>query len=199
MNKETIDYTSEEFWATAPSEATIFYPEDDEFYASFWQFSKGMQPLQCWVIYPNKIIEHHKYPTFNQRVGSGIPRPNTFTDPVQESSTTSSDWFVNAEIVGIPEVGEMVEAFDPLNEDWHVVKVLDSQEHGTIAVRDSKDKLWWTYKFRLIKKEPTIQEKILEAWKAQGIDFAYDNEDTHFSFKVLVDFVVNNFDVKERD
>lgn len=199
MNKETIDYTSEEFWACAPKDATHFYPEDHEFHASFWEFSKGMQAIQCWVIYPDKTIEHYKNPSFSQRMGSGIPRPTTFTKPVQESPVRNTDWFVDGKCVALPPVGTLVQN----DLDYRGYSEVIHHRHGQVLV-EQEDGVAADYilmpKLRLkpYKKEPTIQEKILEAWKAQGIDFAYDNEDTTFSFKVLVNFVVNNFDVKEK-
>lgn len=198
MNKESIDYTSAEFWATAPSDAAHFYPEDHEFHASFWEFSKGMQALQCWVIYPDKTIEHCKNPSFSQRMGTGIPRPNTFTKPVQEDSVTNTDWFVDGKCVTLPPVGIDVEADFQLF-GWRVATVVGYD--GLITIVRDEDSYIGVRKSELrpIKKELTIQEKILDKWKAQGIDFAYDNEDTTFSFKVLIDFVVNNFDVKEKE
>lgn len=214
MNKEAaIDYTSEEFWATAPKDATHFYPEDHEFHASFWEFSKSMQAIQCWVIYPDKTIEHYKNPSFSQRMGSGIPRPTTFTKPTQESFVGKGDWFVDGKCVEFPPVGEVVEilwdseteCFPASYEKVRIVAIDGDDIIYRCFVNDSIGNLSKAVlhsdehpMFRPIKKEPTIQEKILEAWKEQGIDFAYDNEDTNFSFKVLVDFVVNNFDVKEK-
>lgn len=199
MDNEITDYTSAEFWATAPSDATHFYPEDHEFHASFWEFSKSMQALQCWVIYPNKTIEHCKNPSFSQRMGSGIPRPTTFTKPVQENAVSNSDWFVDGKRIALPPVGTICEYYAD-EDEWRRCEIV-AHKDGLAVVWVNEVHIWTTRGalLRPIKKEPTIQEKILEAWKAQGLDFAYDNEDTNFSFRVLVDFVVNNFDVKEKD
>lgn len=114
------------------------------------------------------------------------------------------DWFVDGKCVALPPVGTLVQNdldYRGYSEVIHHRRdlVLVEQEEGVVCHPQPSYILMPKSRLKPYKKEPTIQEKILEAWKAQGIDFAYDNENTQFSFKVLVDFVVNNFDVKEKD
>lgn len=212
MNKETIDYTSEEFWATAPKDATHWEPESED-----W--------IGGWIkICPNGVFytdSSNEWETefrqdecnYEELFKTFIPRPTTFTKPIQENAVSNSDnWFVDGKCVALPPVGTVCEIWGTVGQelrkmqrDWTEVEIIAHTDFGGAPIAVAKDMncatLGWgtTGVFRPIKKEPTIQEKILEAWKAQGLDFAYDNEDTNFSFKVLVDFVVNNFDVKERD
>ncbi len=201
MNKETIDYTSAEFWATAPSDAEVLidhthFAKWDENGVEWWWSERSDEwdnkiPGESWSL--QKYIDCGGFSIIN--------RPTTFTKPVQEISMSNNDnWFVDGKCAALPPVGTMVENHRDVKGYSEVIQhrhgeALVEQEDGVAAdyILMPKSRL------KPYKKEPTIQEKILEAWKAQGLDFAYDNEDTTFSFKVLVDFVVNNFDVKEKD
>lgn len=202
MNKEAaIDYTSEEFWATAPSGATHWEPESEEFVSGWMKVCNDHNFF--WS--EDRWVEDNRYYDYDyaEIVINFIPRPTTFTKHVQESPVSNTDW----DGTGVPVVGAEFEynLDSDSPDDWHKAHARYSFDRGVVAMCFVGDRTFEQYldkdevQFRPIKKEPTTQEKVLEAWKAQGIDFAYDNEDTNFSFKVLVDFVVNNFDVKEKE
>lgn len=202
MNKETIDYTSEEFWKNAPEGATHWEPGDDTWNAGWIKVTDNSNFFwsnhqKDWRVdfRMNESYWQHLVKTF-------IPRPTTFTK-VKQENTVTNNWFVNGKCVALPPVGTMVQNDLDYRGYSEVIHhrgdlVVVEQEEGVFCHLQPSYILMPKSRLKPYKKEPTIQEKILEAWKAQGIDFAYDNEDTNFSFKVLVDFVVNNFDVKEK-
>lgn len=213
MNKETIDYTSEDFWKNAAEGATHYEPDSEDWVGGWIKICpNGVFYTDSSNEWETEFRQDER--NYEELFKTFIPRPTTFTKPIQENAVSNSDnWFVDGKCVEFPPVGEVVEilwdseteCFPASYEKVRIITVDGDDIIYRCFVNDSIGNLSKAVlhsdehpMFRPIKKEPTIQEKILEAWKAQGIDFAYDNEDTNFSFKVLVDFVVNNFDVKEK-
>ena len=48
-------------------------------------------------------------------------------------------------------------------------------------------------------KERTMQEKMLDKWVAQGIDFAYDTTSSQHTLGSVFDFVVKSFKAEDKE
>lgn len=207
MNKETIDYTSEEFWATAP-EGYDYYivginngdHVEPDFHRLSGDQTKYYDNDECFWPKKNEGILYVVH-----------QRPATFTKPVQESFVKSGNWFVDGKCVALPPVGTICEILGTVGQElrkqpftWLEVEIIAHTDFGGAPIAVAKDMdsatLGWgtTNKFRPIKKEPTIQEKILDKWKAQSLEFAYDTKDSEYPVGSVIDFIVNNYNVKEK-
>ncbi|MNL45611.1 hypothetical protein D3C87_1682700 [compost metagenome] len=58
--------------------------------------------------------------------------------------------------------------------------------------------LYWFDTFRPIPREPTIKEIMLDKWKRQGLDCMGDDLRTPYCLESVFNFIIENFDVKEK-
>ncbi|MNQ38152.1 hypothetical protein D3C85_517160 [compost metagenome] len=105
-----------------------------------------------------------------------------------------------------PKVGMICQAKheDIMNGEWITVEILKQSPHydrafACFVMSDKLDRnLYWFDTFRPIPKEPSMKEIMLDKWKHRGLDFAYDGEYTKVYLGPIIDWVVENFDVKEK-
>lgn len=204
-----VDHTSEEFWATAPSDATHWEPESEDWSSGWIKFcSEGVFYTDGSDEWETEFRQDEC--DYEELTKTFIPRPTTFRKHTQESSVNINEWFVDGKCVALPPVGTVCEILGTFGQqirkmdtDWVECEVIAHTDFGGAPIAVAKDMsnatLGWgtTSVFRPLPKEPTIQEKILDKWKTQALEFAYDTKDSEYPIGSVIDFIVNNYDVKE--
>lgn len=209
MNKEAIDYTSEDFWATAPSDATHWEPGSEVWTPGWIKLIRNEK--FCWGT-GDQWREDFREDEFDyeELAKTFIPRPTTLRNHIQESSVNINEWFVDGKCAALPPVGSICEILGTVGQAlskqpfaWREVEIIAYTDFGGAPIGVAKDMdnatLGWgtASVFRPLPKEPTIQEKILDKWKAQTLEFAYDTKDSGHPVGSVIDFIVSNYDVKE--
>lgn len=121
--------------------------------------------------------------------------------PKAVEESIDSSWYVDGKAVKLPPVGEEVE----FHADYmiHIVKILAHAElsGGTkVAVFQSENMISYSKSgFSPVKKEPSVQEKLLEKWRMRGIDFAYDTEKSSYWLKHVFEWLDKNYELKEKE
>lgn len=205
MNNDKAYYESEEFWNTAPqgAEALIDYQHFARWVngLEYW-YTGGEWQEQSWSWQKGWYLERPD--TF-----SLIERPK-FTKPEQEKVMKNNEW--NGE--GHPPVGtkceyrlgsgnwfeceiryvcQPIEHSDGVAMDFVIYCPHLKGEQGVCT--DGEQPV----SFRPIKKEPNIQEKMLDKWKLQSLDYAHDTTSSQYTLGSVFDFVVKNFNVEDKE
>jgi hypothetical protein len=135
-------------------------------------------------------------------------RPHHTTDKTMASSNESwcsDDWYVDGKAVKLPPVGVVCEAW--YCGEWRECEIIAhfEQAAGQVAAFTveqgcsvkSLDAFCKT-EFRPFARTPSVQEKLLEKWKMQGIDFAYDTEKSSYWLKHVFEWLDKNYTIEER-
>ena len=191
MNNDKAYYESEKFWSAAPEDAQALLDEryfvkwvgEKEFW---WDTFPGSKEYGCWD--EQRLNPWSKECYQNSDNFSLIERP---TFPKKESAD-NQPW--------IPSVGEecRVECENGLNHEGVLVAltkeyvILDVSGEGELAFLRSYTT------FKPIPKQKTIQEKMLDKWQRQSLDYAHDTTSSQYTLGYVFDFVVKNFNVEDK-
>ena len=204
MSNDKAYYETEEFWATAPDDAQGYTPNSDSWWSMWWKrdvdgllWAQHLTPehwqIVEWLNQPSQAEagidpeEHNEY----------IKRPD-FT----EKAVETKEWFVDGKCVALPPVCADLEWKELTGFQWVKAKVLFISETSVVLQRI--DGFEWQMPTKRVvfrphpPKERTLQEKMLDKWVAQGVDFAYDEALSDYALKSVFDFVVKNFNVEEK-
>lgn len=189
MNNDKAYYESEEFWSTAPEGAEGYIPDNEDWYATFWKrgednslWCQYEKPEQCTLGWHQRKDGHSV-----ESLPFYIKRP----------------WFVDGKCVALPPVGTELEWKELTGFKWVKAKVLFISETSVVLQRF--DGFEWQMPTKRVvfrphaPKERTMQEKMLDKWVAQGIDFAYDTPSSQVCIGSVFDFVVKNFKVEDKE
>ena len=183
----TKEYMKEEFWKDFP-EATHYTEADEDNYAAFWAFKEGEdRPYKCWVIYNigEMEIDVHEYPYFTDKNKRALIKKPDFQKKEAETY--------------IPKVGDLVQ--NKLDVKGYSEIIL-LRNGGAIIEQDdgvAADYVWFTKsQCKPIPVEPTIQEKLLDKWQRQSLDFAYDDLKASVTLQEVFDFIAANYNLEEK-
>ncbi len=195
------EYLKKEFWDRFP-DATHFSPEDEGHYPAFWKVDESGKPADVWVIIlEGGEIEHI---TQNIRLGSSddidsfIKRPESFP----EESIGQENY--------IPKVGEECLAlYNSIRDEYRKVRLIavDDGEYlyrwlqlpGEIGINEGlNDYQSGKPFFKPLAKELTMEEKMLEAWKRQSLDYCIDNWKTVTTLEEVFGFFTKHFNIEEK-
>lgn len=154
MNKESTDYKSEEFWATAPEgydyyvvgiNNCTYVPSDFHILKFDGYFDRNGHYWDIDALNKSFVV---------------YERPTTFTKPVKENAVSNTDW----DGTGIPVVGSEFEynLEHDSPDDWYKAHARYSFDRGVVALCFVGDRAFEQYldkdevQFRPIKKEPSI-------------------------------------------
>ena len=191
MNNDKSYYETEEFWSKAPEGAQGYISDNEDWYATFWKRGEDNSLWCCYEkpehwMYHGWHVRTYSYPI--ESLGYYIKRP---TFPKKEAAD-NQPW--------TPSVGEecRVECENGLNHDGVLVAltkeyvILDVSGEGELAFLRSYTT------FKPIPKEKTIQEKMLDKWQRQSLDYAHDTTSSQYTLGYVFDFIVKNFNVEDK-
>lgn len=205
MNNDKAYYETEDFWSTAPEDAQAFLDEryfvkwigDHEFW---WDTFPESEECGYWD-------EPHSLPWPKERFQNNesfslIERPTLHK---KETNDVQQPW--------IPSVGEVVERIWTTGgwgilPEYKAVKILAYDgadviyrwiEEGSVHARcfERLDKYGEPI-FRPLPKQKTIQEKMLDKWQRQSLDYSHDTTSSQYTLGSVFDFVVKNFNVEDK-
>jgi hypothetical protein len=89
-------------------------------------------------------------------------------------------------------VGEWIEVLN--NDEWEKFLPLYIGQTHVFGICDGDDSVFsigmeWRYPTNPIKE---LRENMLDDWRKQGIDYAYDDEDTYFPIGHYFDWLIQN-------
>lgn len=191
MNNDKAYYESEEFWSTAPEGAQGYIPDNKDWYATFW---KRGEDNSLWYQYekPEHWMHHGWYARTDcypvESLDFYIERP-TFPN---KKTADAQPW--------IPSVGEecCVEFENGLTYDGVIVAL--TKEYVILDVSGEEVPFVRGYTtLKPIPKEKTIQEKMLDKWQRQSLDYAHDTTSSQYTLGSVFNFVVKNFNVEDKE
>ena len=193
MNNDKAYYETEEFWSTAPEGAQGYIPDNEDWYATFWKRGED-NSLWCYYEKPEPWMHFGWNKLKDGRSVESLPfyikRP---TFPKKEETPDNQSW--------IPSVGEECRVefenaygyegiIKSITEEWVIIEV---EDNGEVPFRHCY------VTFKPLPKQKTIQEKMLDKWVAQGIDFVCDTTSSQYTLGSVFDFVVKNFKVEDKE
>lgn len=197
MNNDKAYYESEEFWNKAPEDVTHFLPEHsvNKCTPFTWIKIDGNKTYFSYEENPINWILWEDVNDYPEDIKAFIKRPSF---PKKEK-----EWFVDGKCVALPPVGTELEWKELTGFKWVKAKVLFISETSVVLQRF--DGFEWQMPTKRVvfrphaPKERTMQEKILDKWVAQGIDFAYDTPSSQYTLGSVFDFVVKTFKVEDKE
>ena len=185
------EYLKKEWWERFPG-ATHFSPSGENTLAVFWRFDEDGSTVEVWVIHPGGFVDNY-YPHADCCVPENlIKRPESF--PEEDISTSYT-----------PSTGEECLAFC-----WDDFSATSFQKVRFIAEDDNEMVFRWLHSgsvvasskeycaFKPLPKEPTMKELVLEKWRRQGLDYAYDGVDTDVELGHAIDFLLAYYHIEEK-
>lgn len=188
MNNDKAYYETEEFWSAAPEDAEVYIPDNEDWYATFWK--RGEDNSLWWCQYEKP---EHWMPS-GWHLVSYIKRPSF---PKKEK-----EWFVDGKCVALPPVGTELEWKELTGFKWVKAKVLFISETSVVLQRF--DGFEWQMPTKRVvfrphaPKERTMQEKMLDKWQRQSLDFSHDTTSSQYTLGCVFNFVVKNFNVEDK-
>ena len=191
-------YLSKEFWETAPEGAQAFLDRTHfvkwEGRQEYWWDDKDGWEYAGGANWSREMYRTH---WLNFEL---IERP----DFNEKEEGMSKEW----DGKGVPPVGTICESagtFQGNNEwEWGECEIKYVSENVVVwkwnHQPSGQECTAYTHaaRFRPLKKELTIEEKMLDAWKRQSLDFQIDNLETEAKIGDVFKVIVNNFDIKEK-
>ncbi len=192
------EYLKKEFWDRFP-EATHFSEGDGGMFVDvFWKMNEKGTPVKVWVIYPDRVDSFQPNPDCFV-CDNLIKRPESFPeDVVEENSEHNSTSYV-------PSVGE-----ECLASCWNEGRKTGFQKVRFIAEDGDEMVFRWLHSgkvesnskeycaFKPLPKEPTIEEKMMEAWKRQSLDYCIDNWKTVTTLEEVFGFITKHYNLQEK-
>ena len=184
-------------WDKEPT-ATHFTFDDENWYESFWKKVDGV--WCCKYTDP----EHWQ----DQSWEMTRFRMEDFDVLIERPKLKEQEDYM-------PEVGEICEflIYDVGEKEYgyNQCKVLAYDEDNSVVFRitsgehlgklESKYAGWYDENlpmFRPLVKEPSVQEKLLEAWKRRSLDFCEDDMRTMYALEAVFNFIEKNYELKEK-
>jgi len=191
------EYLKKEWWDRFPG-ATHFSPGDEDHYPAFWKVNENGKPTDDWLIFEDNSVEHITGGILlgtSDNISEFIKRPESFPKDVVENDSK----------IYIPKVGEvcLARCWNEAGETgFRRAKFIgeDSAEvifrwvHSGSVVCHSKQ----LCNFKPLPKEPTMEEKLLDKWKRQSLDYCYDTEDSQYSLKSVFQFLNKFYELQEK-
>lgn len=195
MNNDKAYYETEEFWSTAPEGAQALL---DERYFVKWMGEKEF----WWDTFPDS----EEYGYWDEQYVNPWPKwryqNNESFSLIERPSSLKKEETIEVVHPWIPSVGEECRAefkngfshegvVKSITNEW---VILDFGENGEIPFGYS----YVTLTFKPIPKQKTIQEKMIDKWQRQSLDYAHDTTSSQYTLGYVFDFVVKNFNVEDK-
>lgn len=192
MNNDKAYYETEGFWSKVPEDVTHFLPEHSVNRCTPFTWIKidGNKTYFSYEENPNKWVLWDDVNDYPEYIKAFLKRPSF---PKNEETPDNQSW--------IPAVGEECRIefenaygyegiVKSITEEWVILEVEDNGEVPFVLD---------TIMFKPIPKQKTIQEKMLDKWQRQSMDYAHDSTCSRYTLGYVFDFVVKNFKVEDKE